>query len=349
MPATQTSPRTAPTLSAVTPWITTLALAHPSRLPQALANQAGVGLPRARKLLAQLCDAGWLLREGPANRPLYRPGPLRQVVQRYVLDGLEEDRPWRLDFAPCFDLPPAVAEMTQHAFTELLNNAIDHSQGSQVTVSLRQTPTQVQLLVSDNGRGLFETIRQDFAIDDPALAVLELSKGRLTSQPARHTGRGLFYLARLADVMDLHANAVAYQHREWQPRQWVRGRAMRDSGSGSAIYLAIRLDTERRLDQVLRSASLDGEGYGIECTQIPLRLLTSDIVALESRAQARRVTARLGQFRQAELDFSGVARIGHGFADELFRVFARESQGVELVVRHANEAVTRMIAMARAG
>lgn len=348
MPATQTTPRAAPpTLSAVTPGITTLALAHPNRLPQALAAQAGIGLPRARKLVSQLCDAGWLLREGPVNRPQYRPGPLRQVVQRYALDGLEEDRPWRLDFAPCFDLPPAVAEMTQHAFTELLNNAIDHSQGHQVTVSLRQTPTQVQLLVSDNGRGLFETIRQDFAIDDPALAVLELSKGRLTSQPARHTGRGLFYLARLADVMDLHANAVAYQHREWQPQQWVRGRAVREVGS--AIYLAIRLDTERRLDEVLRSASLDGEGYDLERAQIPLRLLTSELVALESRAQARRVTARLGQFRQAELDFSGVDRIGHGFADELFRVFARESQGVELVVRHANEAVTRMIAMARAG
>lgn len=348
MPATQTPRRAAPpTLSAVTSWITTLALAHPAGLPQALAAQTGIGLARARKLVSQLCDTGWLLREGPANRPLYRPGPMRQVVQRYSLDSLEEDRPWRLDFAPCFDLPPAVAEMTQHAFTELLNNAIDHSQGSQVTVSLRQTATQVQLLVSDNGRGLFETIRQDFAIDDPALAVLELSKGRLTSQPARHTGRGLFYLARLADVMDLHANAVAYQHREWQPQQWVRGRAMREVGS--AIYLAIRLDTERRLDDVLRSASLDGEGYGLERTELPLRLLTSDSVALESRAQARRVAARLAQFRRAELDFSGVPRIGHGFADELFRVFAREARGVELVVRHANEAVARMIAMAQAG
>ncbi|WP_148289861.1 hypothetical protein, partial [Ideonella sp. B508-1] len=122
MPATQTPRRAAPpTLSAVTPWITTLALAHPAGLPQALAAQAGIGLARARKLVSQLCDTGWLLREGPANRPLYRPGPMRQVVQRYSLDSLEEDRPWRLDFAPCFELPPAVAEMTQHAFTELLN------------------------------------------------------------------------------------------------------------------------------------------------------------------------------------------------------------------------------------
>ena len=43
--------------------------------------------------------------------------------------------------------------------------------------------------------------------------MLELSKGKLTSQPARHAGRGLFFTSRLADVFDLHANATAFQHR----------------------------------------------------------------------------------------------------------------------------------------
>ena len=43
-------------------------------------------------------------------------------------------------------------------------------------------------------------------------------------------------------------------------------------------------------------------------------------MALDSRAQARRVAARLAELRRAELDFDGVAEIGHSFADELFRV-----------------------------
>jgi signal transduction histidine kinase len=49
--------------------------------------------------------------------------------------------------------------MAQHAFTELLNNAIDHSGGTQVTVSMRQTPLHLQLLVSDDGCGLFDASR----------------------------------------------------------------------------------------------------------------------------------------------------------------------------------------------
>jgi anti-sigma regulatory factor (Ser/Thr protein kinase) len=36
--------------------------------------------------------------------------------------------------------------------------------------------------------------------------MLELSKGKLTSEPDRHNGRGLFFTSRLADVFDLHAN-----------------------------------------------------------------------------------------------------------------------------------------------
>ena len=332
-------------LHTVTSWITPLVHAHPNTLPRALADKASCSLGRARRLLCQLTELGWLLRSGPANRPRYAAGPMRQIVQRYALAGLDEDRPWARDFAPHFELLPAVRQMMQHAFTELLNNAIDHSEGQQVTLSMRQTASHVQLLVSDDGRGLFDKIRAGFAIEDPAMAMLELSKGRLTSSPERHTGRGLFFTSRLADVFDLHANSVAFQHREWDPQRWVRGRAVRPLGS--SIYLAIALDTPRTLDQVLRSASLDGTSYGIERTSLPLRLLTSETVALESRSQARRIAARLGELKLAELDFEGIEHIGQGFADELFRVYARHQGGVELRVCHAGPNVRTMIEMAQ--
>ena len=41
-----------------------------------------------------------------------------------------------------------------------------------------------------------------------------------------------------------------------------------------------------------------------------------------SRSEARRLLARLDQFREVILDFSRVKSIGQGFADEIFRVFA---------------------------
>lgn len=316
-------------LSEATAWITEEAQRHPADLVPRVAALLDIRRATATRLLKQLVDAQWLLREGTPRRPSYRPGALRQVVRRYLLTGLDEDWPWRRDFAPFFDLPPQVARMAQHIFTELLNNAIDHSCGMAVTVSMRQTATQLQLLVSDDGRGVFDTIAENFDLTDPTLAMLELAKGKLTTQPDRHTGRGLFFCAKLSDIFDLHANNAAFQQRDWQRDQWQSGRPA--CRLGSSIYAAIRLDTDRTLDEVLRRYSADGAGYGFDRTVVPLKLITRENAGLESRAQARRVASRLADFRRVELDFDGMADVGHGFADELFRVYGRQHPELTLV------------------
>jgi len=184
-------------------------------------------------------------------------------------------------------------------------------------------------LVSDDGCGIFQRIERAFDIADPTLAMLELSKGKLTSDPDRHSGRGLFFTSRLADMFDLHANETAFQYRGWDKRNWFKGKPI--PRQGSSIYLAIALDTTRTLDAVLRAHSLDGAGYGFDRTVVPLQLMVGGATGLESRAQAKRVVARLQQFRRAELDFSGIADVGHGFADELFRVFPQQHPGLEMV------------------
>ena len=330
-------------LESITQWITAAAQRRPHSLDVELATRTNVSQRSARRTLARLVELNWLVREGSARRPAWRPGPLRQVVQRYELAGLEEDLPWSLDFAPHFVLPPNVLRMVQQAFCELLNNAIGHSGGTHVTVSLRQSASQAQLLVSDNGVGLFERIAQSFAIASPALAMLELSKGKLTSQPERHTGQGLFFTSRLADVFDLHANDAAFQQRAWDERGWHPQRALRHTGT--SIYAAFALDTPRTLDGVRSAYSVGDDPFGVEFsrTVVPLRLITSTIEGLESRAQARRVCARLGEFRRAEIDFGGVASVGHAFADEMFRVFGPAQRSLELVPVNMTPAVAALV------
>jgi anti-sigma regulatory factor (Ser/Thr protein kinase) len=336
---------TRPALSEITAWITEAALRHPDALRQALSERLGVGSAVARRLLRELVAAQWLSAEVSPRRVRFKPGLLRQVVRRYAIAGLHEDAPWAQDFQPAFELPDNVARLAQHAFTELLNNAIEHSGGSSVTVSMRQTPLQVQMLVSDDGRGIFDAIGEAFQISDPALAMLELAKGKLSTSPDRHSGRGLFFTARAADVIDLHANQVAFQQRDWQREQWHPGRAA--CRIGSSVYVAICLDTQRTLDEVLRRYSLDGRGVGFERTVVPLRLAARAQVALDSRAQARRVAQRLQRFRRVELDFDGLTEIGHGFADELLRVFQHGHPEVELVPLNMAPSVAALVASVR--
>lgn len=333
-------------LAPVTQWITTAALQHGSGLPAAVMARLGLARRPALALLRRLAELQWLQIDGTPRRRRYAPGPLRQVVHRYTLAGLQEDAPWRRDFAPCFVLPAHVQRLARHAFTELLNNAIDHSGGGQVTVSMRQTPLQLQLLVSDDGCGLFHRIDTVFAIAEPALAMLELSKGRLTSDPQRHAGQGLFFTSRLADVFDIHANAAAFQCRSWERQAWRAGRPAVQQGT--SVYVAISLDTPRTLDTVLQ-AHRGATGHALARTTVPLHLLAGAEGVLASRAEARRVTARLAHFEQAEIDFAGITDIGHGFADELFRVFGGDNPGLELQPTGMNPGVQAMVASVRPG
>jgi anti-sigma regulatory factor (Ser/Thr protein kinase) len=329
--------------ASATRWITAAAVQHGDALPAHLMQRLQISRRQATLLLRRLEALQWLQACGTPRAPRYVPGALRQVVKRYALQGLQEDTPWRRDFAPCFALPQAVLAMAQHAFTELLNNAIDHSGGSSVTVSMRQTPLQLQLLVSDDGVGLFHRVAEHFALDEPAVAMLELAKGKLTSDPSRHCGHGLFFTAQLADVFDLHANTAAFQRRGWDGGHWHAQRPA--TQAGTSIYLAIALDTPRTLDQVLQAHSASGRDYGFERTRVPLALLAAPgSRQLSSRAEARRALARLDAFSAAELDFSGLDRIGHGFADEVFRVHRQRHPGVSLSPSAMNADIGAMVA-----
>ncbi|SEL50048.1 Histidine kinase-, DNA gyrase B-, and HSP90-like ATPase [Roseateles sp. YR242] len=332
-------------LDQLTLWITAAAHEHGLDLASHIEERTGASRRAAQAALKRLVEAQWLVRTGTDRRPVFAPGPLRQVVRSLTLHQLQEDVAWQRDFAPHFDFPRHVQRMVQHGFTELVNNAIDHSGGTSVTVSLRQTPRHAQLLVSDDGCGVFEKICGTYELADAQHAMLELSKGRLTTQPQAHTGRGLFFSSQLADVFDIHANGKAFQRRAWEGNAWLPGRGL--PRQGSSIYMAVSLDTTRTLDQVLQQWSVDGTGITFDQTRIMLQLVVGPGQMLDSRAQARRVAARLPQFKRAEVDFAGVEDVGHAFADELFRVFARAHPEVALVPLNMTPRVAALIQAAQ--
>lgn len=68
-----------------------------------------------------------------------------------------------------------------------------------------------------------------------------------------------------------------------------------------------------------------------------------------SRSQARRILVRAERFREVILDFRGVKEIGQAFADEVFRVFAKEHPNVNIVPMFTTPEIDRMITRAKFG
>lgn len=323
--------------------ITSMAVANPTHLCAELATRFSVSRSTMAKWLRALIDEGWITREGK-SRPVYRPHVLRDVSRSYNIAGLDEQTPWERDFGPCFALPPNIARLAHHAFTELLNNALDHSGGTRVSISMRQNRTHLHLLIRDDGIGVFDRIQKAFDISSPQQALLELSKGKLTTQPEFHSGRGLFFTSRLFDVFDLYANNLTYQHSHWQRRDWLRANPL--AVKGTAIFTSIALNATRTLDEVFSAHGKGDNDVSFSRTEVALRLAHAEGEALESRAQAKRIANRLEAFDTVDLDFDGVDAIGQGFADELFRVFSGQHPHVQLRPRNMNPVVAAMVAQA---
>jgi anti-sigma regulatory factor (Ser/Thr protein kinase) len=320
--------------------ITADALAHPSDLGPMLARRHSVSRGTVTKQLRRLVDSGWLERTG-VTRPHFKPGVQREVTTEYAIDGLDEHTPWLRDVHPVLQLSPAVARIAQHVFGELLNNAIDHASATQVTVSVRQTPTHLHLLIGDNGDGVFNQLAKKANLPDAQRAALEISKGRLTTQPECHGGRGLFFVARMVDAMNLQSNGQVLQ---WRHRgESVQFRSHPLNRTGTTVFVSLPLDSTLRPTDTYSAFGSEDAPLDFSRTQVPLRLLTDNGLTLDSRAQARWVVSRLEMFATAELDFDGVDDVGPSFIDEVFRVYAKAHPEVALQPMKASARVEKLL------
>ena len=87
--------------------------------------------------------------------------------------------------------------------------------------------------------------------------------------------------------------------------------------------------------------------YGFNKTHVPLSLATYEDENLISRSQARRLLSGFHQFHEVLLDFQSVESIGQAFADEIFRIYARNNPDVKIIAINTNQQIEKMIARAQ--
>jgi anti-sigma regulatory factor (Ser/Thr protein kinase) len=299
----------------------------------------------AHRLLQALVLSGVLERRGKGRAARYGLPTLRRRVR---LAGLDEQRVWSdiaARIAAIRPLDPATTTSLTYAASEMLNNAVDHSGGRTVTVivAFARGGTTV-VTVQDDGVGVFRRVREEFGFATPHDAIVQLEKGRLTSDPDRHSGEGLFFTSKAVTRFRLESQGVA----------WVVDNAIPDSGigpsdvrRGTRVVLEIEPGRVPRLEDVF-AAYTDPDTLRFLRTRATIRLAGFG-KSLVSRSEARRLVARLTEFTHVVLDFAGVEIVGQGFCDEVFRVFAAAHPEVTLEPVGMNDPVAFMVARARAG
>jgi DNA-binding MarR family transcriptional regulator len=323
-------------------------LAYLSRRASAPGGELRAHLGITRQALSvhlrKLVEAGDVVRLGTtrgARYTLASRAPAATTMARTLRTrGLDEGRVWD-ELAVHLNLRralrPNVEAIVRYAFTEMLNNAIEHSAAERCTVRLSLEAGSVSFEVRDPGIGVFHSIASKLDLADEETALVELLKGRTTTLREAHTGEGIFFTSRAADRFVLGSHRIQVEWNRARDDVFVSKRRFLQ---GTDVRFAVQRSTTRRLDQVFGEFAPEEYDYQFQKTKLLVKLLRRDYV---SRSEARRLVANLEKFREIVLDFRDVQSVGQAFADEVFRVFARRYPSIMLRTENTNPVIDAMI------
>ncbi len=296
--------------------------------------------------LTFLVQNEWLTSEGNTKNRIYRLGKNRFSQKVYDLRTIKEDVVYRNDFSFVFEqIPKNINEICHYGFTEMVNNAIDHSGGTKLFVEAEASKNEIIIKIYDDGEGIFKRIARLMNLEDPRESLLELSKGKLTTDPDNHTGEGIFFTSRVFDEFIIFSDDLDFRHHSKCDHDWLLHTD--NKTNGTFVGMRIDLNSITTIENIFDEFSSGPDDYAFDKTIVPVKLALYEGDRLVSRSQARRILNRVEKFRYVIFDFDCVDSIGQAFADEVFRVFATAHPDIVIEAVNAEESVEKMIKRAK--
>jgi anti-sigma regulatory factor (Ser/Thr protein kinase) len=319
--------------------------AYPNDIAKVASAEFGITRQAVNKHIQTLIKQNLILAEGSTRSRAYRLRPSLFTKVYEIADHLEEDRIWDADIEPVISgIPKNVRSIWYYGFTEMMNNAIDHSSGNQIIVAVEKTAIKIKMTILDDGEGIFKKIQTALRLYDEKHAVLELTKGKLTTDPVKHSGQGIFFTSRMFDSFGILSGNTYFFHEFVKPEDWILDQ--REPSNGTLVIMTLNSQSERTSKEIFDQFSSDDGEYSFDKTVIPVNLAQHDGDELISRSQAKRLLARADRFTRVIFDFTNVDAIGQAFADEIFRVFRRQHPEIEISHINSNKTVAQMISRA---
>ena len=301
------------------------------------------------RLLKIMVNAGEVIKAGSTRNARYALPQfadtlgIARIKQRLINKNLKEHEALE-NFLAAFPAyraaPEHIQSILRYAFSEMLNNAIEHSQSDTIEIEMIDTGKSISFIVNDQGVGVFRNVMKKRGLKSEFEAMQDILKGKTTTAPQAHSGEGIFFTSKAADrfvlesfnrkmIVDNLIHDIFFE--EYKP-----------SKNGTRVIFSIAKNTERHLINVFKKFQSSPEENAFDRTEVHVRLFTMGTVYV-SRSQARRILTGLEKFKSVILDFDRVPSVGQAFTDEVFRVFKIKYPKIIITPVHMNEAVTFMI------
>lgn len=318
---------------------------HPEDIVQIAVDEFNLSRQAILRYVRDLIAREMINATGETRNRHYELVPITKKGFKFSLEEkLEEDVLWRKNILPDIErFPKNIVDICEYGFTEIVNNAIEHSEGTMLQVALVVYIDQIEIVVRDNGVGIFYKIQRECDLDDPLHAILELSKGKLTTDPKKHTGEGIFFTSRVFDTFEIWSHNQCFSHTEVFMESYDMLTEQQEREEGTTVFMWIGTRSDRTIQSVFNHFNSDPGSMNFDKTIVPVRLARYGKENLVSRSQARRLLARFELFREVVLDFDDIETIGQAFADEVFRVFVNAHPDTKIHAYRANENILKMI------
>jgi anti-sigma regulatory factor (Ser/Thr protein kinase) len=314
---------------------------HPRDIAIVLAKKFGFSRQRAHRYLIREVENGNIIKTGHTRWTYYflANGKYLRFIEK-IKPGIAEDRVWSKYIKPMvLSYPENIYRICAYGFTEIFNNAIDHSKGTTITTEIEISNNTLKITIVDNGIGIFKKIQKALHLDSIKESILHLSKGKFTTDPLNHTGEGIFFTSRMFDSFSILSSDIFYtfQNEDW----FLSPEKIADFKQGTLIKMVISLDSKKIPKTVFDQYADQEIGFGKTIVAVALSGDPNDPHL--SRSQAKRLLMGLEKFNTIILDFKGVVSVGQAFVDEVFRVFKNEYPNITIHHVGANEEVEFMI------
>ena len=319
-----------------------------------IAAEFAVSRQYASLLLAELVKESRLVKIGSTRGaayalPSYRTKHPEQFKDRftkkYSTSGLEEhivlDQVAK-QLTALKKLPENIHSIFTYAASEMLNNAIDHSSSTSVTVTVELTKDELRFTIDDLGIGVFRNVKAKRKLKNELEAIQDVLKGKVTTAPTLHSGEGIFFTSKVVKTFLLDSYGHQLFIDNTLPDIFVG--VKKGVKRGTKVVCHIDLKSKMHLNDVFKKYTdkASGGDHGFDRTEIHVRLFTIGGVHI-SRSQARRVLSGLDKFKVITMDYERVPLVGQAFADEIYRVFRAKHPTITIENIHMNDAVRFMV------
>lgn len=318
---------------------------HPRDITKHISSIFSISPQAVNNHIRKLEKENKLSSKGRGKGKVYSLGEVRSETKIIKLSNdTSEDLVWRQNFLYVFEgIKENILEICHYGFTEMVNNAIDHSSGRKIAIRVNRSVNNITISILDDGEGIFKKIHRECDLESESQAILELSKGKLTTDPENHSGEGIFFTSRAFDLFEIHSKGLNFSHDSDFKFDFLLEDSSMLESEGTWVYMRIVRNSSRQLKSVFDNYTSGPDDFNFNKTVIPVRLASYENENLVSRSQAKRLLLRVERFQNVVFDFDGVSKIGQAFADEIFRVYAAKHPDLMLLPIEMNEDVEFMV------